>query len=375
MSDDHDLEKLVGKERYYPNNHEEPGKIKRCFSRVGKIVGYSLLGLGALAGIGLLSVYIGGKVYENIRKDYIQNIPKIKQDYVISANHSHTEYSEKPHKPGVKDSETTLEDIVKGCFENGYEIWTITDHDNYNAFNQLMDYAHGRDEIPENLEGIEFEPINSYTVKASWDMDADEDGNNDECYFPKGEEVSMLNDKGNDVHLVVIGDYIPESWQGVDETIKSCADKNVIVIVPHPSAGKMGAGLGTEKAIDYHSDGLVDALEVNTSFPWPLSEYFNGSVERKVKAYNKETGNNVPIVANPDGHIPGSYFWTGVTLFEKDYEKYGEKGFPEDDFVGYMNDCFENNKVSYIELEPHSWDSFWWLVREFSGIGAKKASE
>ncbi|MDI3473723.1 MAG: hypothetical protein PWR30_46 [Candidatus Woesearchaeota archaeon] len=352
MSKDRGLEKILEKE---DNNQK-----KNPFSRLGKIIGYSLLGLGTAACIALLSVNAGGKVYQNVQKKYMQIIPEIKQEYVISANHSHSEYS--------FDCDTPLEDIVKGCLENGYEIWTITDHDNYDAFNQLMDYATGTDELPETMEEIEFEPINSYTVKASWDKDADEDGKNDECYFPKGEEVSMLDDKGNDVHLIVIGDYIPESWQGVDETIKSCADKNVVVIVPHPAAGKMGAGLGTDKAIDYYSKGLVDAIEVNTSFPWPFSIYFNGSVERKVKAYNKETGNNLPIVANPDSHIEGSYFWTGVTFLKKDYEKYGEKGFPEDDIIDYIKDSLKNNNLFYIELEPHSWDSFWWLVRGFTGI-------
>ncbi|MDK2908350.1 MAG: hypothetical protein PWQ87_808 [Candidatus Woesearchaeota archaeon] len=363
MSKNQDLEKIVEK----GNNNQKNNRKKNPFSRLGKIIGYSLLGLGTAAGIGLLSVYAGGKVYQNIQKEYMKKIPEIKQEYVISANHSHSEYS--------LDCETPLEDIVKGCLENGYEIWIITDHDNAEAFEQLYDYATSTDEIPEALEEIEFKPINSYTVKASWDKDADKDGKNDECYFPKGEEVSMLDDEGNDVHLVVIGEYIPESWQGVDETIKSCADKNVVVIVPHPAAGKMGAGLGTDKTIDYYPDGLVDALEVNTSFPWPLSIYFNGSVERKVEAYNKETGNNLSIVANPDAHIKGSYFWTGVTLLEKDYEKYGEKGFPEDDIVGYIKDCLENNKLSYIELEPHSWDSFWWLVRGFIGIDSKKTSD
>ncbi len=375
MLQDKDLDELVGKENYYPNEYERPSKIKRCLSRLGKAVGYSLLGLAALGGIGLLSVYAGGRIYKNIRKDYIQNIPLIKQVYVISANHSHTEYSGKPHTPGVKDSETTLEDIIKGAFKNGYEIWTITDHDSYEAFNQLYAYATGEDDIPENLEDVSFTPINGYTVKASWEKDADNDGKPDECYFPRGEEVSMLDEQGNDVHLVVIGDYIPKSWESVDDTIQSCENKNVVLIVPHPAAGKMGAGLGTDKAIDYLSEGKVDALEINTSFPWPFSLWFNGTVKRKAKEYEQETGKKVPLVANPDGHIEGSYFWTGVTFFEKDYKKYGEKGFPEDDIVGYMKECLEKGKVSYVDFYPHSWDSFWWLVREFSGIGSKKASE
>lgn len=207
--------------------------------------------------------------------------------------------------------------------------------------------------------------INTYTIKAYWDKDQDNDGKNDECYFLKGSEITMLDDRSNPVHLVVIGDYIPESKQSIEDTIEKCNESDSLLIISHPAAGKLGSGMGIEKAIEYYSQGKVDALEINTSFPWPFSLYFNGTVKKAAKTYEEKTGKHLALVTNPDAHIPNSYFWTGVTLFKKDYDKYGEKGFPKDDLINYIKECLENNNVSSIELYPHSWESFWWLVKGF----------
>lgn len=97
-------------------NESEDKKPKRK-SRFLKNLEYSLLGIGIFA-VGTLCLLKGsGAIYKNTQKKYQQNIKNIKQEYVISAYHSHTNYSKNPSNPELSDTETTLDEIVTGHYQ------------------------------------------------------------------------------------------------------------------------------------------------------------------------------------------------------------------------------------------------------------------
>ncbi len=307
-----------------------------CYSII-KIIRHKMKKITKAIITGLLAVSLGGlgslfaHDWYNHRKkqDFVRDRPAITENYHLASLHMHTTLSIVSGRP---DGEKTLEEVISGAFDNDYSIISVTEHDNEDPFQILSRSSQDKNlEDYIDIKAYDVEQINDYTVRITDLCKVDQN----KLYLLRGVEFTT---KENWHLLGIAYSEMPEPFAPIDEIINSLKEQDAIIIAPHPSH-RASSGMGHENVKKY--SGYFDALELNGCFPFPINYVFNGITER----WSNELG--IPVIANSDAHIRGTYFNNFLSLFPK-------QGFDEEDIKGYIRHHLSNGTHKNIEITDSS---------------------
>jgi len=196
-----------------------------------------------------------------------------KDDFARFAGHIHT--LAWCHLP-FSVTQSRMLKYIQAAFENEYDFLILTDHDTTKPFEML--HRNSRLEDTLSSQGYHISRGENHT-------EINYQGNNLAVY--RGQEISTRQG-----HLLAWFIEQPiKKGRPIIDTAKDIISQGGMVVAAHPYAI---LAMGEKNLRRLHEEGLLDALEYNAT----------QSPNTNLKALHFATDNGLPVVSNPDAHLP-----------------------------------------------------------------------
>jgi len=269
-------------------------------SKITDILGNEYLGYvsGNFARESIRHPYLMGKELYRFLSHWLLGTTERPKEGLRFENHSHSHYSDGDE----------LGYIVDYLFDEGIYIWSLTDHDTSDGFDDL---ASGRYDLNENTES-----------ERKYDIDVNLDGRS--MVIRSGSQelvllrsIEKMTDKG-EIGIHGYSGDLPYKEMSVDETIKRAIMPGAFVVINHPD---FWSGIG------YHGEDVIrEAIKVAREYNGVIAIEKNGT-EIPPQSYSPMRADllarklNIPLVCSGDAHGLYMYGKSGIVFDEEEYRE------------------------------------------------------